>query len=233
MKYYILRSDSDPKVLGVSNGIKQAEIRKDGFENKEEYERLMEILGTNEYWNYVDTVQNLEFNIENVELIKGANLTDFLQFGPHLFWCPFLISEAVKEILIRFNLSGIKFWPAKVVKNRQKFNYYLLHINIIPNNAIDFKRSTFYVGNSLNGRKYYQFENLGEFQVFKKQNQFLNFDQIYASSSFDQSLDFFELSNSEILISSRLRNALAENFSSGIRLLPAFGHDGEWLKFNF
>ncbi|WP_374516868.1 hypothetical protein [Undibacterium squillarum] len=172
MKYYILRSDSDPKVLGVSNGIKQVEIRKNGFENKTEYERLMEILGANEYWNYVDKIQNLEFNIENAELIKGANLTDFLQFGPHLFSCPFLISEAVKEILIGFNLSGIKFWPAKVVKNRQKLNYYLLHINSIPNNAIDFKRSTFYVGNSLNGGKYYQFENSGEFQAFKNRINF-------------------------------------------------------------
>lgn len=232
MKYYILRSDSDPKVLGVSNEIKQAEIRRDGFANKAEYERLMEILGTNEYWNYVDIIQNLEFNIENVELIKSANLTDFLQFGPYLFWCPFLVSEAVQKVLIRFNLSGIKFWPAKAIKNGRKINYYLVHIISIPNNAIDFNRSTFYVDNLLSERKYYQFENSEEFQAFKKQNQFLKFDQIYASNSFDQSLDFFELSNSEILISSRLRNVLVGNFSSGIRLLPAFGHDGEWLKFN-
>jgi hypothetical protein len=230
MNYYILRQISDPIVLGVDNGIKQADILESGFKNKDGYKELMTTLGTNEYFNRRENISDFEFNIEYVKLLSKANRTDFLQFGPHLMSCPFLISEAVKLVLEDFEMYGVKIWPATVIDGPNSFKYFLFYISSIPATIIDFSKSSFYTGNSIIGKKHFHFSDLTAMKSFQEKNLSLRYDKINLNESFQTNLDLFELPNSEIIISQRLRDALSNCNFEGIKLLPAFGDEGEWLK---
>jgi hypothetical protein len=231
VKFYILRSNSDPDVLGVSNGIKQADIVSSGFQDTCAYEKAISILGTNSYFDHVNEIESLDFNLQCVQLLPDANLTSFLLFGPHLINCPYLISQSVKDLLSSFNFNGVKLWPASVKHGIKIHDYYLMHVANLPDASIDFSRSIFYSGNALLGKKAHKFKNETEKKIFTDKNYFLEFDTIFMNEKFDHSLDFFQLSNTEIIISSKLKEAMeTENFS-GIRFLPAYGEVGAWLKF--
>lgn len=74
MGYHILRLESDPKVIGVKNGLAQVELHEKGFASREMYKKVIgfsmdKIIGR----------KNLKFRI----LIL---LSDMLNYWKGLFW---------------------------------------------------------------------------------------------------------------------------------------------------
>lgn len=106
MRYYILRGSSDPSVLGNTTGIKQADIKRNGFLNPEEFDRVIKDLGTNHYWEVRDLVPHSKYDVQYVEMMPKSKVTEFLRFGPFLYNCPFMISEKVIQILAQHLTSG-------------------------------------------------------------------------------------------------------------------------------
>ncbi|SHG70576.1 hypothetical protein SAMN05428948_1696 [Massilia sp. CF038] len=225
-----MRSSSDPKEIGVSNGIMQAEILRSGFLNPSKYDDLMANLGSNLYWNHVDKIRSMVFDVQYAKLLPDAIRTDFLQFGPALISCPFLISTSAKNLLMQFNLSGLSLWPATVAKGRERFDYFLAYLSHVPDESIDFGKSVFFTGGMFLPKNFLKFSDANEKRQFVSKNYDLGYHSIYSGKGFDSSLDLFELSNAEVLVSSRLKNALEKAQLSGVHFLPAFGEEGEWLK---
>ncbi len=207
----------------------QGVMDKAGFSDESEFDKISNILGSNEYWNHVNEIEDFEFSLQCMRLKKRAKLTDFLQFSPKLMNCPFLISTAVKELLSSFNLYGAKFWPATVVQSAERVDFHLPHFNSVGDEVIDFSKSTFYSGSVLS-KKMLKFHDAVEKKVFSEKNHVVKYDQVFFNDHFDPTIDLFMLPNAQMIASERLKEKLEAGGFTGIRLLPAFGDLGEWLK---
>jgi hypothetical protein len=221
MQFYILRVSAEPSVLGVRDGVTQAKLDKSGFRDATEFARVMKILGSAEYWNHTKDIDKLEFDLQCVKLLSKAKLTDFLLFSPHLMMCPFLISNVVRDFLADFKMHGVKLWKANVVSKAAEHAYSLIHITRLPDSVIDFSVSTFSVSNSTTGRTSQAFRDEEEKQAFEQKNDSVEFESIYFNESFDSSLDFFKLSNANIVVSDRLKVAMEAEKFSAVEFYPA------------
>jgi hypothetical protein len=229
--YFLLRRQSDPHVLGVKNGIKQAEIKRSGFSDPAKFDFLKDVLGSNNYWGVKDTIGDLEVELQYVELLTEAKLTDFLQFGPALINCPFLISEKVSSIFNQFKISNCSLFPATVVNRVQKSTYYLSHFARESDDIIDFSRTVFYTGNHITKKRKYTFFSKKEKNIFHKENISLKPERIYLRDTFDSSLDLFVMSDGEMVVSENLKIELIRSECySGVKFLPAFGEDLQWVS---
>lgn len=229
--YFLLRRQSDPHVLGVKNGIKQAEISKSGFPNPEKYDYLKNVLGSNNYWDAKDAIDDLDIELQYVELLSEAKLTDFLQFGPALINCPFLISEKVSSVFHRFKIYKCSLFPAVVVDKSQKYTYFLPHFARTSDEVIDFSRSVFYIGNHITEKQEYAFLSAEDKNAFLKKNVSLKPERLYLRDTFDFSLDLFVMSDGEIVVSESFKTELLQSeCTSGIKFLPAFGDNLQWVS---
>jgi hypothetical protein len=232
-RFFLLRRQSDPKELGVKNGIKQAEILKKGYSDPEKYNYLIEVLGTNSYWHIKDSVDKLDIELQYVELLPGSKLTDFLQFGPALINCPFLISNSVSSVFSRHNIGNCTLFSSVVTDKVHEYPYFLCHFSRMPDNIIDFSRSLYFTGNIISGKQMHNFSSVEEKNNFLKENINLKAEVIYLSESFDASLDLFVMSDSEIVVSEKLKDDLIRSKCySGVKFLPAFGTDLQWVAVN-
>ncbi|WP_035612758.1 hypothetical protein [Haloferula sp. BvORR071] len=222
MRYYIARRSSDPKVLGNNSGIKQANIKRAGFRDPLEYDRLMADLGSNHYWEVRDSIPGGNYQVQGVEMWKKSKLTDFLQFGPHLMFCPFLISPKVQRVLDGFKVAGATSFPAEVRKGEGSWPYHLFYILPMPLGMIQFPASAFYEGLALSGNPTLVFQDEAEFASARAKTS-LNIRELVLKREFAD-MDFFALPTTDLVVSEALKVELEENHAtSGLNLLPAFG----------
>ena len=69
---------------------------------------------------------------------------------PYGFMYP--ISARFKEILEKFNIPNLKFYPGSVIWKDTEYPYYVFHLLIFQFDFIDFSKSTFIQGN-IDGQK--------------------------------------------------------------------------------
>lgn len=219
--YFIIRSESDPELIGVTNGIKQADILREGFENPENYDHLMSNLGSRNYWNIKHLIPQMRFKLECVKLLPEAIRTDFLMFGPALIGAPFLISAKVSRILDDCKLHNTRRFPANVLDQEGSTHpYELLYQETMNDSVVDFGKSIYYTGSSLTGRKHVRFASSEEKEDFAEENFDLKYEELHLNDEFDQSLDLFLIRNGARVISGRLRNKLEEAKATGLIVLP-------------
>lgn len=94
MEYFELRLASDPKIIGVSNGIMQVEIcdklfLENSSKRQEEY--------------FAQSIQPFDKKLTCIKPLKRVNYTDILSFGPHLIWHPFLVNTKALNIFKKYN----------------------------------------------------------------------------------------------------------------------------------
>jgi hypothetical protein len=220
MQFHNLRVDVEPFVLGVRDGVAQALLDRSGFRDVEEFARISKLLGSVDYWRHAKDIDRHEFDVQCMRLLPKAKRTDFTLFSPHLMMCPFLISEAVKKVLGRFKLHGVKLWNANVMHQSGAYSYSLMHITRLPDTVIDFSTSTFSVSGNAAGRRSVAFQDVEEKALCEQSNE-VDFESIYFNDSFDSTLDFFKLSNADIVVSDRLKAAIEANKFTAVQFHPA------------
>lgn len=223
-EFYILRTESDPTILGFRNGIKQASIKRAGFHEPQKYDDIMKFLGSNQYWEFKDKIDGAEFELQCVEMLPKAQLTHFLLFGPHLMHCPFLASERLFSVLSKAKLPYHKAFPAEVMDAKGSYRYYLPYIPPLVGNVIDYSRSTFCSSFDNFKTDTYHFASAEEATAFTKENVGTIGREIYLSEEFDRDLDVFVLDHAGIIISQKFKKSLeSAGTTSGSKILPAFG----------
>jgi hypothetical protein len=227
-RFYLLRVDSDPSVIGVGDTESQSEIVKDKFINEDNYNLLIKVLGSNEYWLYKDSLFEQPIAIERVELSQQAILTDVLQFSPALVNCPFLLSKRVKGVFESCN--DMMFFETSVFNNDCKHTYYLPHIYRLGDHLIDYEKSTFFIGDDLLGKQYVDFSSAEEKQNFGQDNFDLSADTLFIKEGENFNLDLFCLGDGELVISESVKNKLDNIGATGFVALPAFGNDLKWPR---
>ena len=228
MRYYILRPSSDPAVLGNNSGIRQAEIKRKGFRNPSEFDRLMADLGSNRYWEIRNSVPGGNYQAQYVEMWGKSKLTDFLQFGPFLIRCPFMISPKVQRVFAAHEVAGAVTFPAEVRRGEASWPYFLFYVVPMPLEMIQFPASSFYAGHTLMGGAPLVFKDEAEMASAQAAGVVVNFHELVLKREFADK-DLFSLPNGQIAVSEALKVDLEENHAiSGVNPLPAFGVTPSW-----
>jgi hypothetical protein len=223
--YFRLRADPDPKVVGVRDGGSQADIHRSGFRDKKLYDRIMGFLGSYDSWTRVQEEPNFDLELQYVRLRKSAKITDFLQFGPVLINCPFLVSDQARKVLLQFKLSNCRFYGSNLyTKENYILSYYLLFCRSLSYEVINFRNSIVYAGLDEN-EIILQIESLDEYNKYvANSNRIVQFHKYALNKNFDSTLDLFML-GSKIFVSEQLRNEILNAHLTGITLSPAFGEN--------
>lgn len=141
--YYFFRTSSDPKVIGVRNGIYQAEFDKNCFSTKEGFGKYQKLFSAGKIVNEESQIKEVVSELVNLNLLKSARLTDFLQFSPHLPGVKFLISDRLKNILENFRIADHHFYKTSILdqKTNREHPYYFFYYKSIPITEIVFSKS--------------------------------------------------------------------------------------------
>lgn len=229
-EFYLLRTDSDPKILGVKNGGKQASIKRSGYTEPQKYDELIRVIGTNYYWENKHEFLDFDFDIQCVEMLPQANMTNFLHFGPYLRDCPFLISQKLFEVISKKNICSHRFFPATVIDTDSEYKFMMLLIQDLEHQVVDFSKSTYRSPFDVAENNFFSFHSNEEKERFAIQNSGLIGDSIYLNHFFDKSLDLFSLQDVGLVVSRNLKTELEMlGLVSGVKFLPAFG-DVAWPK---
>lgn len=223
MKYYFLREPSDPEIIGVTNGGSQVEISKEGFDDKEKYERLLKFFDHTKYWSKEDFSPDENFEIEYARMLKGAIATDFLSYRPYLIACPFIVSEKTKLLLEGHAVQQHYYFPVKVYERQTLMNikYFLLYCPLLDYDIIDFSRASFYSGSPILGMRPLEISSKEEFIGCLSNDPFIKIQHAFLSSQLDPGLDFFS-SKFGVFVSERLKKRIEKESLSGIMFPERF-----------
>lgn len=145
-KYFQISQSSEPKIIGVRNGVHQGEIVWENFKSNS---------AENDFLNNLFTLDKFKANqiqplpegieIEYVKAYKMAKMTDIFGFTPALYGISYFISSKFKEVLEKFNLSYVQFIPVHIYQEDNHFEYWAPYISKHYNEEnFDFKKSIFY-----------------------------------------------------------------------------------------
>lgn len=222
MRYYTLRLPSDPKVIGVDNGIAQVEIRGDKFFDQAMYHKIESFFQGLDYWSKESFVPDFEIHFEYVEVLKNAILTDFLSFTPHLMASPFMISQRVVTVFENFNIQNYYLYPVALFKEDDLTDLYrMFYCPLLDYDMIDFSRSLFSTGSALRGKKFHSFATKREFLDFLHKDPFIKVEELALSALFDKKLDFFMGRIGGMFVSERLKKAMEIEGLTGINVLES------------
>lgn len=217
-KYFQLITESSPKIIGVKNGIQQVEIQRSLFPVVDVYDKIYSFFSTTEYWENERTIPDFPIHIYATTL-KGAKLTDFMQYGPNLFTCPFLLHHRVVEIFSKFRIQPYELFPVTICDSSGAIlstDYYLFCSPLLNYQIINFSESVFFTGSRLLGKKILHFENDHEFQ--QAHGPFLGIEKMMLSREFDFRLDFFKGRLGAMYVSEALKDAIEILGFSGVRI---------------
>lgn len=219
MNYYKIIPSSDPQIIGVNNGICQAEWMEEKY-SKEELEHLYQFFKSRD-WNYINKKPDFT-STYHAKLLKKATLTDFLQFSPYMFACPFLISSRVKIALGSYHIQEYFLFPAILYGEEGKIlteDYSLFYMPLQEFDVVNFDKSIFYtqLGIHKENRKYLSFKNIDQYKSFS--GGIKQIEKLVLNEDFDKTLDLFETRLGGMFISEYLKDWFELSEFTGINIL--------------
>ena len=214
MRYLKIVNEFEPEIIGVDNGVAQVIIDKKGFSSTEYYNRVHTFLKSKE----INKTPDFEIKLEGVCPIKNMKITEFLSFSPWYMCAPFLVSQRIVEMFSTFNLPTHFYFPVSFSdKLKANQNYFMFYCHIFDYDMVDVKKSLFYNGSIILGKKFVRYDNLEE-----NIKDFDGVECLAFNDKFPKGIDLFKhrLSGG-IIISERHWKALEEINFLGIRFVNA------------
>ncbi|MEZ2442774.1 hypothetical protein AB6805_13715 [Chitinophaga sp. RCC_12] len=219
MKYYRLNLSSEPKIIGVKNGIYQVEIDKKKYSSPKDYDRLLNFFSS-QGWFEKDQTPDFDVQI-HANMLKSAIMTDFLQFSPALMACDFMVNNKVLDVFKDFNIQKHTLFPVTIYQGSRVIddNYSLFFMPHLEYDVIDFPKSTFFSGNRILGKQHHQFEDLTQFRTALKEiSPLIGVEVLHLNEKFDKKLDLFRGRLGRMNISEHLKDAIVSANLTGIKL---------------
>ncbi|MCD2425933.1 hypothetical protein LQ567_24330 [Niabella pedocola] len=205
MKYYLLRTVSDPQIVGVSNGGIQVDLDLDNPITQ----RLSDFFNRTTYWTEKKVVP--AFMVENctATILPNAKLTDFLGFSPALMTCSFMISERLATVFAKFNIKFYTY-PVTLYKRGKSIldKYFLFCCPLLGYEVINFPESVFYTSKDLFNKERHYIRYESERDYFDNYKVAVKTEKLVLNSNFDRSLDYFDLRIGHSYISEGLKDAI-------------------------
>lgn len=219
MKYFAIENSLNEKILGKIPQVKEYIFHCDVEDEPTFIDKFI--------------FEKIEINpiLSNVNLYSNAKQTDFIDtYGYVGFGFGYLISNKFKDILNPFNVYGIQYFETYIIQKNQKFdNYWQTNIYDFPYQYIDFKKTTFFIKDSMKRKIISGSLEIHNLDDFYKKIDSLKFPESISISnvSFDTnmnldffSLRFFENGGYKGIVSERLKNEIEKNEITGIEFRP-------------
>jgi hypothetical protein len=218
-RYYRLGLSSEPKIIGVRNGVHQGEIKWERFANNGMERIISDYFSLEKYQNNIAAIEPIDFEIEHVEAYKLAKMTDIFGYFPKLWGIEYFISDKFKKLLSLFNLPIHSYVPITIVHNSENYSYWGLYIPVsYREDAFNFEKSIFYDFDAkyVGKREYINMKNLNDYKAVK----FIKPEQIAFNSKFDKALDLFLFlfGGGGYYISEKLRSAIVDGGITGVNI---------------
>lgn len=183
MQYFNISRASEPNIIGVNNGVYQAELVHKKFNKIDDFKELSEFFNHFTYWEKQDHRPKKEFNFEYIKLLKKTKITDLISFAPRMMGIEFILNSKAKSLLDGLKITNSYFFEASVFTfEKQKLDdqYFVLYTTYLGFEAIDFSKTLFYSGSKALGKFYHRFDN---FESWKEhwdnpKSQLMNVERI-------------------------------------------------------
>lgn len=214
--YYLIVPVSDPQVTGVDDFGVQVHINETNFSDKSKYSRLIHELGSSHFWENNISIEKLDLEVEAVELVPGAKVTDFMRFSPGLIRTNFIVSEMVKKIISSQADHLVYFFDTVLLGNSTRYRYALMYVECLDFLDVDLNHTNFVSGDMVLGYAKHQITSREDFMSF--------------SNTPDATVTNLELKPDLVIrpdiltfmgklyVSEKLAQALLENNVSGIKI---------------
>lgn len=221
MLYHKFRTDTEPNIIGVKDGLNQVEILPDGYADKAGFQELQDYFDFRTYWQQKRT-SSPTFTVEYAKLRLEAKLTDFLGMSPFLMGCPFMLSRRAKEVFARHFIQPSFFFDAFIYDKTGLVSneFSLFYLPVLGYEVIDFPKSRFYATYPV--AKPLSFANADAYEEYRNtQNRIPSVESLVMSDAFDTKLDFFQCRLGPLFMSERLKRAIEEAGLSNAVFPPA------------
>lgn len=171
--------------------------------------------------------------LSGFQLLYGAKRTDWIS-GVNLSNTSFLISERMYEILSKFRLAEHSMAPATLTHRAKSYLYYYGHLPSDMNQAVDYSRTVFHVGNY--GGPYERFIFGTHEHFLEEKNKMQSLNRLSGSMQVARlvelhlaehgiQVDFFRLTmvSTGLVVSDRLKQAIETAGLTGMDFIPAEG----------
>ncbi|OXE99607.1 hypothetical protein BC749_12420 [Flavobacterium araucananum] len=185
MKYYQISHSSEPKVIGVKNGIYQFEIDYNNLTKDIESQSFLDFFdySNKDFWSDQERIKNFKIPVIKGEMLKKATVTDIMGYAPIISYLNEAFSYKYVSILKEYNIDNYGTFKIEIQDVLER--YYLLFNKTICLDEIDYKESTLVTGHAMmDNLKYYKVENEFEYIEFKQKNPLGKFDKISISKEF-------------------------------------------------
>lgn len=212
-------TQSDPKGIGVKNGIYQCEIIPDLFSNPEGFKNLLSEF-TIKYDFDKNQIEPADLDFEYVKLLKKAKITDIISYSPSLREFQFILSSKAKGLLEGLNIPNCRFYTTKLYDyngNQVHDNFYMLQTSYLGYEAINFEKSIFYFGSEISGKRYQKINNYEEFRKALDLNPILTTEHVGIKKEFVNS-EFINTRLGGPLVSERLWDRWSNFEVTGIKV---------------
>lgn len=224
--YYKLELSSEPEKIGVKNGWYQVEYDADCFSSKEEYKKFSNFFDYPPYFNKVDKFTDVNINIEKLNVLTGAKLTDFIGYTPYIPYTKFLVNQKVLKIIncinsqkhLVFNTTLYK--KGKIITSDFSFFYcpeYSYDKFIIEKCQLYTRQVSYDTnqGKLVSNKEFYDIKSRQDFNDLSKQLSTPNFSKICLTKDLI-GLDIIFLEGGLIFISDKLKRMFEESQVTGI-----------------
>ena len=187
MKYRQATTSSEPKIIGVNNGVYQLELNEKKLEKHKGFDLINHLFlesRKRDIEAFNNSVKNLNLDIIfEFKKLKNAKITDVIGFSPFFFSCSYIISQRFVECLnqVEVKQSEFKLFPVSI-KNIEEI-FYLLFIPMIPHEQINFVNSITYLGRPglYTGVDYIDVKSIEDYM---SQSVLLKFEKVSLSTKF-------------------------------------------------
>lgn len=200
----------DPEVLGVNNGIYQLEFDESVFNNKSESDDF--------FLNFPRDITKPITKPLNFTLLKKGKINDIMRYAPILKPAPYIVSEKFIEVLREFDTLPYSLEPVSFLNVKVDMKYFLFRYTYSDLSDFNVKRIIAYLGITKNSRRYYEFSDLSEFQLFNNKNKMCQIEKIEFSLQDSKVKDYVKLIKPGDMISESLANGLIERGVTGVKI---------------
>lgn len=227
IKYHLMRLASEPRDIGVRNGIYQARIVKSCFKDKDLYDKIEAFFMSYDSWSRHGQVPDFDVDLQCVKLLKSAKVTSFLRYMHNMHDCPFLISREALQVFSKFNIQEHYLYRARVYASKDELlDYQLFYCPTLGHDVIDYPKSVLY--NPVEKTRVIVRSHSEYREQAERCSYLTRFEKIVLNERFDRQLDFFILWTTEMYVSERLCAAMTKRGLTGVYLEPAYGEGLAW-----